>query len=52
LPFLTEQSKRNILGLNARRIFNMDVSERFPNAGNAKDGLVDTWKQDVAPVGS
>jgi predicted TIM-barrel fold metal-dependent hydrolase len=24
LPFLSEQSKRNILGLNAARIFNLD----------------------------
>src|SRR5260370_22675749 len=24
LPFLTEQAKRNILGLNAARIFNLD----------------------------
>jgi len=25
LPFLNEQAKRNILGLNAARIFNLDV---------------------------
>ena len=31
LPFLSEQGKRNILGENAIRVFNMDVSERFPN---------------------
>jgi predicted TIM-barrel fold metal-dependent hydrolase len=24
LPFLSEQAKRNILGLNAARIFNLD----------------------------
>jgi uncharacterized protein len=30
LPFLSEQAKRQILGLNAKRIFNLDVSERFP----------------------
>lgn len=30
LPFLDEQAKRNILGLNAQRIFNIDSSERFP----------------------
>jgi uncharacterized protein len=30
LPFLSEQAKRNILGGNARRIFNLDVSDRFP----------------------
>jgi hypothetical protein len=50
LPFLSEQSKRNILGLNARRIFNLDVSDRFPNAKAGKDGVVDTWKQEIAPV--
>ena len=31
LPFLTEQAKRNILGENARRLFNLDVSQRFPD---------------------
>jgi predicted TIM-barrel fold metal-dependent hydrolase len=30
LPFLNEQAKRNILGLNAQRIFNIDTSDRFP----------------------
>ena len=24
LPFLSEQAKRNILGLNAKRVFNLD----------------------------
>ncbi len=31
LPFLSEQAKRNILGENARRVFNLDVSDRIPN---------------------
>jgi len=31
LPFLSEQAKRNILGENAIRVFDLDVSERFPN---------------------
>jgi hypothetical protein len=31
LPFLTEKAKRNILGENSRRLFNLDVSDRFPN---------------------
>ena len=31
IPFLSEQSKRNILGDNARKLFNLDVSDRFPN---------------------
>ncbi|MBM3485061.1 MAG: amidohydrolase [Alphaproteobacteria bacterium] len=31
LPFLSEKAKRNILGENARRLFNLDVSERFPS---------------------
>ena len=31
LPFLSETAKRNILGENARRLFNLDVKERFPN---------------------
>ncbi len=30
LPFLDEKVKRNILGENARRLFNLDVSDRFP----------------------
>ena len=50
LPFLSEQSKRNILGLNAKRIFNLDVSDRFPNSNKSNDGVVDTWKQEVAPA--
>ncbi len=29
LPFLDDQAKRNILGLNAARAFNLDVPERF-----------------------
>ena len=31
LPFLGEQARRNILGENARRLFNLDVRSRFPN---------------------
>ena len=31
LPFLNDQQRRNILGENARRLFNLDVSDRFPN---------------------
>jgi len=30
LPFLDEKAKRNILGENARRLFSLDVSHRFP----------------------
>ena len=30
LPFLSEQAKRNILGENARRVFGLDVTVRFP----------------------
>jgi hypothetical protein len=30
LPFLSEKAKRNILGENARRLFSLDVSARFP----------------------
>src|ERR1700693_2897776 len=32
LPFLSEQAKRNILGLNAARIFNLDVTRKRPKA--------------------
>ncbi|MDE0060380.1 MAG: amidohydrolase family protein, partial [Defluviicoccus sp.] len=31
LPFLDETAKRNILGENARKLFNLDVSGRFPD---------------------
>lgn len=31
LPFLDEQQKRNILGGNAIKVFNMDVSDRYPD---------------------
>ncbi len=30
LPILSEQAKRNILGENARSLFNLDVRHRFP----------------------
>ncbi len=32
LPFLSEQAKRNILGLNAARIFNLEVKRKRPRA--------------------
>ena len=31
LPFLNEQQKRNILGGNAIKVFNLDVSDRYPD---------------------
>jgi predicted TIM-barrel fold metal-dependent hydrolase len=31
LPFLDDRSKRNILGLNAARLFNLDVPARYRN---------------------
>jgi len=31
LPFLDDKSKRNILGLNAARVFNLDVPARYRN---------------------
>jgi predicted TIM-barrel fold metal-dependent hydrolase len=36
LPFLDEEGKRNILGLNAKRIFNLDTSDRFPEKTKGK----------------
>lgn len=38
LPFLDEQSKRNILGESAMRLFNLDISERFPNGLTSSAG--------------
>ena len=32
LPFLSDQAKRNILGLNAARIFNLEVKRKRPKA--------------------
>ena len=32
LPFLSEQAKRNILGLNAARIFKLEVKRKRPKA--------------------
>jgi predicted TIM-barrel fold metal-dependent hydrolase len=32
IPFLTEQAKRNILGLNAARLFNLEVKRLRPSA--------------------
>ena len=31
LPFLSDQAKRNILGLNAARVFNLDVKRTRPD---------------------
>ncbi|MBM3485039.1 MAG: amidohydrolase [Alphaproteobacteria bacterium] len=31
LPFLDEKAKRNILGENSRKLFDIDVSARYPN---------------------
>ena len=31
LPFLSEKAKRNILGENARKLLNIDVSDRYPD---------------------
>jgi len=42
LPFLNEQAKRNILGLNAARIFNLEVKRKRPQAKDvlaARPGL-------------
>jgi len=36
LPFLSETAKRKILGLNAQKVFKLDVSERFPRAEAAE----------------
>ena len=32
IPFLTEQAKRNILGLNAAKLFNLEVKRLRPSA--------------------
>jgi uncharacterized protein len=32
IPFLSEQAKRNILGLNAARVFNLEVKRMRPKA--------------------
>jgi predicted TIM-barrel fold metal-dependent hydrolase len=32
LPFLSDQAKRNILGLNAARVFNLDTTRKKPRA--------------------
>jgi hypothetical protein len=32
LPFLDEDAKRNILGRNSQKLFNLDISDRFPAA--------------------
>jgi len=34
LPFLNEQAKRNILGLNAARVFNLEVKRKRPKAAD------------------
>ena len=36
LPFLSEQAKRNILGENARRLFRLDVRDRFPDSASPR----------------
>lgn len=37
LQFLEEKAKRQILGLNAQRVFNMDVSSRFPEPARTRE---------------
>jgi hypothetical protein len=32
LPFLSDQAKRNVLGLNAARVFNLPVKRLRPHA--------------------
>ena len=47
LPFLSDQAKRNILGLNAARLFNLEVKRKRPKAdGRAcgAPGRVLTWR--------
>ena len=38
LPFLNEQAKRNILGLNAARVFNLEVKRKRPKADGRAGG--------------
>ena len=38
LPFLSDQAKRNILGLNAARLFNLEVKRRRPKAQGRAGG--------------
>ena len=38
LPFLNEQAKRNILGLNAARVFNLEVERKRPKADGSAGG--------------
>ena len=34
LPFLTEQNRRNILGLSAAKLFNLDIPQRYRQPGS------------------
>jgi hypothetical protein len=38
LPFLSEQAKRNILGLNAARVFNLEIKRQRPKAAQVLAG--------------
>jgi hypothetical protein len=35
LPFIDEKAKRNILGVSAQKVFNLDISERHPDYSTA-----------------
>jgi hypothetical protein len=35
LPFIDEKAKRNILGVRAQKVFNLDISERHPDYSTA-----------------
>src|SRR3546814_2739337 len=37
LPFLDEPAKRNILGLNAARIFNLEIPEKYTKKAAAEE---------------
>lgn len=41
IPFLSEQAKRNILGLNAARVFNLDVKRTRPQARDVQAARVE-----------
>jgi hypothetical protein len=48
LPFINEQQKRNILGLNAAKLFNLEVPAH--KLGVPKPGPAATAAQGLAPA--
>jgi hypothetical protein len=49
LPFLKEMAKRDILGGNAVRLFNLDLGEKLAKWRNAEGAALKPWRRRSTP---